>query len=271
VENPKHDSEISAIIDLIEIIETLRGSNGCPWDRKQTPSSMIAYLIEEVYELAEAVETDNYDEICEELGDVLFHIFFMARMYQESGHFSIKKVARAIADKMIRRHPHVFGNDRIEEPEAVIQNWHKIKLSEKRPLAQHSILDSVPDKLPALMRAYNILDRAARTGLDSEDIASLIQKTSDALASLELALHDGKKDLIDEAFGNIIFSFVNLARKTNVHPETALAGSLRRFIQRFKIMEKTVSESGRDLQSITSEEKDHIWREINMLSDSMSK
>ena len=267
MENPEHDSKTSAIIGLIELIETLRGINGCPWDRRQTPRSMMVYLIEEMYELAEAIETDTCDEICEELGDVLFHVFFMARMFQEMGYFSIQDVAHTITAKMIRRHPHVFGNERVDGTEDVIQNWQKIKLSEKRHEVGGSTLDSVPVKLPALIRAYSVLDRVARTGFDDKDISRQIQRTSQSLTELETALSDRHADRIDEAVGNSIFALVNLARKARVHPETALAGSVRRFIQRFKLVEKIVLESGRELESLSDQEKNGIWQKTKPMPE----
>ena len=143
MEHPEIKEKKSSLQDLIKLIESLRGPDGCPWDRKQTPQSMVVYLIEEIYELAEAIESENLDEICEELGDVLFHIFFLARMFQETGSFSIDDVARNITRKMTRRHPHVFGTDTVNSTDDIVQNWQKIKLSENNKPNKGSIISGV--------------------------------------------------------------------------------------------------------------------------------
>jgi tetrapyrrole methylase family protein/MazG family protein len=220
---------------------------------------MLVYLIEELYELADAIETENPDDICEELGDVLFHIFFMARMFHEMGHFSIHDVAAGITGKMIRRHPHVFGTTTIDDAEDVVQNWHKIKLSEKANAAKDSILDSVPPKLPPLLRAYILIERTNRAGFDWNSVLEKRGKSEKTLSKLQLALSGAEQNVTDREVGDLLFMLVKFAQRVNIHPETALAGSLKRFEMRFKRFEKRILESGRDLEDIPDAEKRVIW------------
>ena len=261
MEDPKLNEKSFALFDLIKLVESLRGPNGCPWDRKQTPRSMLVYLIEELYELADAIETENPDDICEELGDVLFHVFFMARMFHEMGQFSIHDVAAGITEKMIRRHPHVFGTTTIDHAEDIVQNWHKIKLAEKTNAAKDSIVDSVPPKLPPLLRAYLLLERTARAGFDWNSVLENRDKSEKALSKLQLVLSGAEQNMTDREVGDLLFMLVKFAQRVNIHPETALAGSLKRFEMRFKRFEKRILESGRDLEDIPDAEKREIWEQ----------
>ena len=248
--------------ELFQLVNTLRGKNGCPWDKKQTPESVSIYLVEEVFELADAIETAEPDQIRDELGDVLFHIFFIARMFQERGEFNLADVAQAIVKKMIRRHPHVFGQEKVNNSEEVIQNWHKIKLDEKKSDEKKSLLDSVPAKLPALLRAYRISDRVAKAAFDDTDIDGILENAQGALDNLKTALRCQDKDVGLEQIGDLLMAVVNLARIGKIHPETALAGSVKRFEQRFKKMEELVSKSERAFEAVTIEEKKLIWEKL---------
>jgi tetrapyrrole methylase family protein/MazG family protein len=247
------------LTDLVKLIESLRGPHGCPWDRKQTPRSMVVYLIEEIYELVDAIETDNMDEICEELGDVLFHVFFLARMFQEAGFFSVDDVARDITRKMTRRHPHVFGTDVVNSTDEVVQNWQRIKLSEKNKAKKESILDTIPTKLPALMRAYMISDRTSKAGFEHKAILGHLNETVKHLTASKSTLPDSEKEPAEQQLGDVLFEIVNFARGAGIHPETALSGSVKRFEERFKRMEKRIRESGKKIQDISQDEKDRIW------------
>jgi tetrapyrrole methylase family protein/MazG family protein len=220
---------------------------------------MLIYLIEELYELADAIETENPDDICEELGDVLFHVFFMARMFHEMGHFSIQDVAAGITEKMIRRHPHVFGTTTIDDADDIVQNWHKIKLSEKTNAARESILDSIPSKLPPLLRAHILFERIARAGFDLNNVLGDRAKSEKELSKLLLALSGAEQNMTDQEVGDLLFVLVKFAQRVKIHPETALAGSLKRFGMRFKRFEKRILESGRDLEDIPDAEKRVIW------------
>ncbi|UCD78039.1 MAG: nucleoside triphosphate pyrophosphohydrolase [Desulfobacterales bacterium] len=247
---------------LYRLVETLRGKNGCPWDKKQTPESVSIYLMEEVFELAHAIETAEPDQIRDELGDVLFHIVFIARMFQERGHFDLAAVAHSITEKMIRRHPHVFGGKKIHSSEEVIDNWHKIKLGEKKSTAKHSLLDSVPPNLPALLRAYRVSDRVAKSTFEETDLDSHLNNVQDALDKLKLILKSQETRISSEQIGDLLFAAVNLARRAKIHPERALAESVKRFEQRFKMIEELISESNRQFEELTIEEKKRIWEKL---------
>ena len=245
---------------LIELIETLRGDNGCPWDKKQTPKTIALYLIEEIFELFDAIATDNPQEICEELGDVLFQIFFISRLYQEKGLFSIEEVTRLNAEKMTRRHPHVFGKESAQSTETIRERWHEIKMKEKKHAPATSILDSVPVRLPALMRAYRISERAARTGFDWPDLPGVVQKVEEEWSEFKSALTTNDEDQTALEFGDLLFTLMNVARFARVHPKLALAAATQKFVRRFKMMEKFVSEKGRELNSLTLEELEALWQ-----------
>jgi tetrapyrrole methylase family protein/MazG family protein len=238
VENSKVKSATDSVKTLVALVESLRGEHGCPWDKKQTPRTMLIYLIEEMYELADAIESNRAEEVQEELGDVLFHIIFITRLFQEAGKFSIYDVARDITEKMIRRHPHVFGTARVDNTDEVRQNWHKIKQDEKKKGSKKSVTDSVPKKLPALMRSYQICERMARSGFDWGDSENLLLKLESELSKLKQTLKHSEKDRISQEFGNLLFSMVNLAHLLKIHPETALSGALKAFEKRFSQMEK---------------------------------
>ncbi len=246
--------------DLTELVQRLRGKNGCPWDRKQTPATVMVYLIEEVYELVEAIEAGDSRHIREELGDVLFHVFFIARMFEEQGSFDIQDTARAVIDKMVRRHPHVFGNRTFKNSEEVIQNWYKIKKEETKGSPGGSLLDSVPIQLPSLVRAYKISERAARTGFDRSTAATLLQEIKDRLDRLTAVVEKTDKEAAARQYGEALFSLVKLARFIDVHPEIALTGSIQTFVKRFKKMEGLITDSGRDLDTLSEDEMQLFWQ-----------
>jgi MazG family protein len=247
---------------LIELVETLRGENGCPWDKKQSPRTMAVYLLEEVYELVDAIESGNPDDICEELGDVLFHIFFVAKLFEEKGHFDAGDVAGLITKKMIRRHPHVFGSENAENAGEVRKRWHTIKMNEKSRFKNGSVLDSVPGGLPALLRAYRISERAARAGFDWDNIEGVMQKAEEEWSEFQCALNEKNKADISVEFGDILFTLVNVARFAAIHPETALKDSIKKFELRFRQMEKNLAESGRNIDSVSRNELDELWEKV---------
>jgi tetrapyrrole methylase family protein/MazG family protein len=230
VENSKIKPEKDSIKALIALVESLRGEPGCPWDKMQTPRTMLVYLIEEMYELADAIESDSADDVREELGDVLFHIVFITRLFQETGNFSVYDVARDITEKMIRRHPHVFGTARVENTDEIRQNWYQIKQNEKKRSKKESVLDS--------MRAYRIAERTARYRFDGQDRESLLDKLDSEFDQLKYSIKNTESDRISNNLGNLLFSLVNLARLLKIHPETALSGAVKMFEKRFRQMEK---------------------------------
>jgi len=251
--------------ELIQLIERLRGKDGCSWDRKQTPQSLAVYLIEETYELVEAIQSGTHEAVREEVGDVLFLLFFIASQYQELGHFDIHDTARLNAKKMINRHPHVFGNATADTPEEVRQNWTKIKAAEKKGRNDASLLESVPKKLPALMRAYRISERAAQTGFDWDDIAGVMKKAEEEWQELkiELAKDAAKLDRRDVAleFGDVLFTLTNVARFAKIHPETALSAATQKFERRFNYMERISEGNGLKFENLSYSEMHSLWNQ----------
>jgi MazG family protein len=246
---------------LVELVEILRSDHGCPWDREQTPEQIKTYLLEEAYEVLEALESGNPEDVCAESGDLLFHILFLARIFEEAGDFNIRDVVQTITEKMIRRHPHVFGQAQVSSSDEVRHRWHEIKMAEAKDkdTAQSSFLDSVPQKLPALMRAYRISERAAELGFDWPDLDSLLKKLDEKLAELKSALKRANAEKSAEELGDLLFTMVNLSRFMRVHPEAALTQTISKFHNRFKMMEKALKQQGRTLDSASFQEINAIW------------
>ncbi|MFP4350001.1 MAG: nucleoside triphosphate pyrophosphohydrolase [Desulfococcaceae bacterium] len=267
--------EFKNIDGLMRLIQTLRGEGGCPWDKKQTPETMALYLIEEVYELADAIESGDPEVIREELGDVLFQVLFIAHLFQEKSEFDIEDAAAASLEKMVRRHPHVFGDGHVDGAEDVRRQWHQIKREEKAEKGDRgngSLLDSVPTGLPALMRAHRISERAARTGFDWKDLAGVMHQAELEWAELKEALGkngggDVDREAISLEFGDVLFTLVNVARFAKVHPEAALSGSTRKFEKRFKHMEAAAEKQGRTIEGAGREEMDRMWEDAKQAVD----
>jgi tetrapyrrole methylase family protein/MazG family protein len=234
VENSKIEKNRNPLSALISLVESLRGEGGCPWDKKQTTQSMLIYLIEEMYELVDAIESDDADSVREELGDVLFHIIFISHLFQEKGDFGIDDVARDIASKMIRRHPHVFGTDTVKNTNEVRQNWQKIKQNEKKTSAKRDIIDSVPRSMPALMRAYQIGERTARYGFNRKNCKDSMAALESDFERLKQTIESNDADRTLNDFGRYLLSLVNLARLLKIHPETALSSAVRVYEQQFR-------------------------------------
>ena len=254
------------IESIIELIDALRGKDGCPWDKKQTPQTISVYLVEEVYELVDAIESGDHNSVCEELGDVLFHILFLVSLFRDMKRFDFESVVDLNVKKMTRRHPHVFGKDRVGSADEVRERWHKIKMKEKNNMTIDSVLESVPSKLPALMRAYRISERAAKTGFDWNDIFGVLKKVEEELTELKTVLKKEDRtsndaDILALEFGDILFTLVNVARFANIHPEIALKRSINKFEKRFKYMENRISNNGKNIESTSQEEMDVLWEE----------
>jgi len=270
IKNNFSDKRRTGLNDLLEIIETLRGDGGCPWDKKQTPETLSVYLIEEMYELVDAIASGNPGAVREELGDVLFQIVFMARLFEEAGDFSVADVVAGNIKKMIRRHPHVYGNESLETSEQVRQRWHQIKAVENNHDDKVSLLDSVPNKLPALMKAYRISERAARTGFDWGDIKGVMDKVEEEWAEFKEALRahaktvsQDKNDRRDMAmeFGDLLFTLTNMARFAHIHPETSLNDAIRKFKKRFNYMETVLRKKESNMDAASRGEMDQLWDE----------
>jgi MazG family protein len=256
---------------LMKLVETLRGKDGCPWDRKQTAKSMTIHLLEEVYELIDSMESGLPDEICEELGDVLFHIIFIASLYKEKGFFDLSTAATAITEKMTRRHPHIFGDTTVATVEDVKKQWKEIKEKENSHIESHSVLDSIPNGLPALMKAYKISERAAGTGFDWDTMNDVMKQTEDEWAEFHTALSHESHEEASLEFGDILFTLVNVARFAGIHPETALSDSVKKFEKRFRCMEKKIQNNGKKIEETSRQELHTLWKEVKKIDSNSYK
>ena len=268
--SPIDVSDEPSIENLQKLISALRSEQGCPWDRKQTPSTLTVYLIEEIFELVEAVETDDTDAIREELGDVLFQVFFITTLYMEMGRISLETVLKHNLRKMIRRHPHVFGAEQVDSALQVKERWRQIKREEKSTTLS-SILDSVPSGLPALLRAFRISERAAGIGFDWQDLFGVIKQTESEWAEFtaEIASDDAienDRSKMAMELGDVFFSLVNVARLAGIHPETALSRSTQKFIRRFKAMETMAQQNGQALEKLSRAELERLWNKAKSSS-----
>jgi len=245
---------------ITEIIDRLRAPDGCLWDRQQTTGDVGRYLLEEAYEVIEAIEGGTKESLCEELGDVLFQILFLARISEEEGEFDISDVIDRISEKMIRRHPHVFGDTTVESVDEIKSNWEKIKIrSEGKADKKGSLSYKIPRSQPALTRAKTITERASRVGFDWENKEGVLEKIEEELEELRTALEKDRESLIGEEIGDLLFSIVNLCRFTDVEPEEALRSSTAKFIKRFTFIEKSLIEKGKTPEEASLEEMDRLW------------
>lgn len=248
--------------DLVQVIRILRGENGCPWDRVQTHASIRQDMLEEAYEAADAIDKGNMENLCEELGDVLMQVVFHAEIEAEKGGFTIEDVIRGICEKMVYRHPHVFGNGEVQADtaEQVLVNWEELKKKEKHTETQTEDMKNVPDALPALIRARKVQKKAADVGFDFPDALGAIQKVYEEIQELEesVKLENGTEE---EEFGDILFALVNISRFLKINPEFALTKAIKKFINRFEYIEKSALLQGKDLSSMTLEEMDLLWDE----------
>jgi len=245
------------ISKLEEIVAALRGEQGCPWDKKQTPQTLKEYLLEEVYELIEAIEEDNPEIIKEELGDVLFILVFLAHIYKEKRLFDLQHTITHVATKMIRRHPHVFGDMHPESIEEIHAKWQEIKSQEKP--CRESILDGVPKNLPALMLAYKIGKKAAKVGFDWEKVDDVLEKVAEETGEFKSSLKMGKKEKIKEELGDILFSWVNVARLLKIQPEDALRQTVKKFKRRFQFIEAEFKKQKKSLETASLKDMDALW------------
>lgn len=244
---------------LIDIMGRLRSANGCPWDKEQTNESLKPYLIEEAYEVLEAIDDGSPAKLKEELGDLLFQIVFHCQLASEKGDFSIYDVINSISEKIIGRHPHVFGNMRFESSDEVKRQWHERKKEEGK--FKESILDGVPKSLPSLLRAQRLQSRASKVGFDWEKAQDVFGKIDEELAELKTALAKGTKKEIEEELGDVLFVLVNVSRLAGINAEEALKKTIKKFISRFKYIEKKAEEAKKDITDLSLEEMDSLWEE----------
>jgi tetrapyrrole methylase family protein / MazG family protein len=246
---------------LVELMATLRGPGGCPWDRKQTPESLKPFLVEECYEVIDAIEEGAPAKVRDELGDLLFQIIFHARIAEEAGQFAINDVITAIHEKMTRRHPHVFGDDKLSTDKEVLSNWEEIKRKEKGHADRKSILEGVPKELPSLLRAHRLQERAARVGFDWAHLNEALPKLDEEIAEFKESLPSEDAGKIEEELGDVFFTLVNISRFLGVNPEDALRKTISKFIHRFRYIEEHAEQAGRSLNAMTLDEMEALWQE----------
>ena len=249
---------------LMEIMRQLRAPGGCPWDAEQSHESLKRYLLEEAYEVIEAIDAKDPNHLKEELGDLLLQPVFHAAIAEEQGQFSMNDILDAINDKLVRRHPHVFGSEVIESSEAQVANWEKIKKGEKGD-ERKTALSGIPPQLPALMQAHKITEKAARVGFDWEHVDQVMAKVMEELHEFEEAMLSGDQVEMEAELGDLLFAIVNLGRFLAIDPEEALRKTIRRFTRRFGHVEQTLHARGMALQSATLEEMDLLWEEAKTL------
>ena len=255
--SPAHSAELSEhFLRLLGVIAQLRSPQGCPWDRAQTPKSLIPYLLEETYEVIESIEDGNPQGLKEELGDLLLHILFQSGIAQEDGQFCLDDCIRAITDKLIRRHPHVFGDQPRREAAEVTQHWEAAKQREK---GRTSLLDGLPRGLPALTRARRVQEKAASVGFDWHSIAPVWAKVTEELEELRCACAAADSEAVEEEFGDALFSLVNLGRFLQLSPEEALHKAIGKFARRFRGIEQELARRGCRLEEASLEEMEAIW------------
>jgi tetrapyrrole methylase family protein/MazG family protein len=246
---------------LVKVMGRLRGRKGCPWDKEQTRDSLKPFLIEEAHEVLEAIEDGDAEVLKEELGDLLFQVIFHAQIARERGEFDIGDVLKTLTDKMVRRHPHVFGTIRAGTSKEVLARWEKLKHQEHRHRKRKSVLDGVPRSLPALMRAHQLQGRAARVGFDWSEIKPVWGKVQEEMKELEASYREGDAKAVEAEMGDLLFALVNLSRFVKINPEDALRKANHRFLERFHYIEKKAKRSGRALSDMTLSEMDRLWEE----------
>lgn len=251
------EQKLEAFGRLLDVMEELREK--CPWDREQTNESLRANTIEEVHELAEAIINNDNEEIKKELGDLLLHVVFYSKIGEEKQAFDVADVSNAICDKLIFRHPHVFGNVDAKTPKAVEKTWEQIKMEEKG--GNKTVLEGVPQALPSLIKAYRIQDKARNSGFDWNERYDVWDKVKEELGEVQAEIEQMNADRMEAEFGDMLFSIINAARLYGVNPDNALERTNRKFIQRFNYMEKKIKEQGNSLKDVTLDEMEHYWQE----------
>ncbi|MGO9144911.1 MAG: nucleoside triphosphate pyrophosphohydrolase [Desulfomonilia bacterium] len=244
---------------LMKIFERLRAPGGCPWDAEQDHKSISRSIIEEAYELFDAIHKEDVEHMREELGDVLLQVVFHSLIARDMGEFTINNVINDLADKLVSRHPHVFGDVRLDSSKEVIRNWEKLKKNEKGKSKRVSILDGIPDAVPSLVAARKIQSVVSRVGFDWQDPHGVIEKIREETGELTEVLQSGKPDQVEEEIGDLLFCMVNLARLCKVDPEAALRRTNRKFKKRFNAIEKEARKRGIEVDEMSFEEMDKVW------------
>ena len=241
---------------LVNIMDELREK--CPWDKKQTIQTLRQLTIEETYELADAITSNDWKGLCEELGDLLLHMVFYARIATEQNQFTLTDVLNGVCEKLIRRHPHIYGDVKVEDEEQVKQNWEKLKLKE----GKGSVLGGVPASLPSMVKAMRLQEKSKQVGFEWDNTGQVWEKVKEEIGELEEVMQSGEHDRIEDELGDVFFSLVNLARFVNVDAENALERTNKKFISRFKKMEEAATARNRFLHDMSLEEMDDLWNHV---------
>ncbi|OHC01102.1 MAG: nucleoside triphosphate pyrophosphohydrolase [Planctomycetes bacterium RIFCSPLOWO2_12_FULL_39_13] len=260
--NTSEDKSTSLFHDLVELMRKLRSKDGCPWDKEQSHASLKPHLVEEAYELIDAIDSGDPDKLKEELADLFFHIIFHCQIAKEKGEFDIGGVMALCLDKMRRRHPHVFGNATAATPDEVIHQWEQIKKQEKGYEERKFIVDGLPKYLPALQKAQKLQKKVAKVGFDWPDINGVIAKVDEELAEVKEAIQENKPENIEEEVGDLLFSIVNLSRFLKLDTENVLHKTIYKFVERFKKVEMELAAMGKDIEKCTLEEMDAVWNKV---------
>ncbi len=247
---------------LVEVMTKLRAPGGCPWDAEQTHESLLRYLIEETYEVADTIESGDMDELKDELGDVLLQVVFHAEIEREAGGFDIDDVANSIVEKLIRRHPHVFADAVADTPEEVENRWEKIKAEEKKAKGEKGgVLSGIPKHMPGLIKAQRLTEKAGKVGFDWPDTGGVLAKLREEFTELEQAVESGDEAGVKEEFGDLLFVMANLARHFDLDAEAALQQTNKKFISRFEFVERRLAEQGKCPTDSSLDEMDALWNE----------
>jgi MazG family protein len=248
---------------ILDIVQRLRGPGGCPWDREQTPTSLKPYLLEEAYEVLEALESGTPGALCEELGDLLFQVVFHTEIARERGEFEMADVLTRLGDKMVTRHPHVFGDASVETPRQALAQWEAIKQREAVAAGRRrSVIDGVPRALSSLLRAQRIQSKAARVNFDWPDARAAWSKVEEETREAAAALGSGDRERLQEELGDVLFSLVNVARLSSIDAEEALRGAIEKFRRRFTTMEDDLNARGTSVASVSPEELERSWEAV---------
>lgn len=248
---------------LLDVVQRLRGPDGCPWDKEQTLKTLKPFLVEETYEVIDAIDSEDSARHHEELGDLLLQVVLQAQLRAEEGAFTFDDVADRLATKLVRRHPHVFGDVRVEGTQDVLRNWERIKAQEKSDgQSRRSLLEGIPRHLPALQKAQRVQARAARVGFDWDDIADVIAKVDEELAETKDAIAQGNAAEVEEEIGDLLFAVVNLCRFVDVQSEDALRATVGKFTNRFAQVEQRLHAQGKELRDCTLAEMDTVWEAV---------
>ncbi len=246
---------------LLDIMKALRGPGGCPWDREQSKETLKPFVIEEAYEVIEAIDSGNVNDIKEELGDLLLQVVFLAQLAEETGEFKMDDVIQGISDKLVRRHPHVFAGETKETAEEVLKKWESIKIDERKEKASSSVLEGVPKQMPALLRAHRITEKASRVGFDWTSIEQVFNKLEQELTEFEEAVREKDRINMEDELGDVIFALVNIGRFLEVNPEEALKKTISKFINRFTHIEEGLKKQEVDIRDAGFDEMEKLWIE----------